>query len=121
MAQTLAFDGCLGDLCLFTFIHVENFLLLDFHNFRKLKKDFLQENPACTKNDNRDKVLLTSSIGDLKEENKKYRETHHQTSYKGGDKTLQLFSTFQVLFLLTVKKRQNKIIGSGQFINEKNT
>merc|ERR1712241_547090 len=41
------------------------------------------ENPACTKNDNRDKVLLTSSIGDLKEENKKYRETHHQTSYKG--------------------------------------
>merc|ERR1711976_284111 len=36
------------------------------------------ENPACTKNDNRDKVLLTSSIVDLKEENKRYRETHHQ-------------------------------------------
>ena len=49
--------------------------------------------------------MLTSSIGDLKEENKKYRETHHQTSYKGGDKTLQLFSAFQVFFSLTGIKK----------------
>jgi len=41
------------------------------------------ENPACTKNDNRDKVLLTSSIVDLKEENKRYRETHHQVFNNG--------------------------------------
>merc|ERR1719297_272336 len=44
------------------------------------------ENPACTKNDNREKVLLTSSINanDIKEENKRYRETHHQI-FNGAD------------------------------------
>ena len=44
----------------------------------------IQENPACTKSDNRDKVLLTSSMADQKEENKRYRETHHQI-FNNGD------------------------------------
>ena len=45
----------------------------------------LQENPACTKNDNRDKVLLTAAVADQKEENKKYRQSHHQTNYAEED------------------------------------
>ena len=49
------------------------------------KKSIFQENPACTKNDNRDKVLLTAAVADQKEENKKYRQSHHQTNYAEED------------------------------------
>ena len=41
---------------------------------------------AFPKSDNRDKVLLTSSMADQKEENKRYRETHHQI-FNNGEKT----------------------------------
>jgi len=41
------------------------------------------ENPACTKNDNMDKVLLKgSSIAEREEENRRYRESHHQIHQK---------------------------------------
>ena len=48
-------------------------------------KTIFQENPACTKNDNRDKVLLTAAVADQKEENKKYRQSHHQTNFAEED------------------------------------
>ena len=52
--------------------------------YNNLELHWLQENPACTKNDNRDKVLLTSSMAEQKEENKKYRESHHQINFAGN-------------------------------------